>query len=102
MANRFAVTLPPLELERDFFLAADVLDGRNPATIPVENMTPSKLQINRLALKGLRDPWMIPESALARADIVIDETGRHAKTDPNTMAAVDSKTAGFGSTTGKK
>lgn len=83
-------------------LAADVLDGRDPATIPVENMTPSKLQINRLALKGLRDTWTIPESALARADVVVDDAGRHAKSDPNTVAAADAKAAGIGSAPGKQ
>ena len=83
-------------------LAADVLDGRDPATIPVENMTLSKLQINRLALKNLRDTWTIPDSALARADIVVDETGRHAKADPNAVASTGTKTSGHAGPAGKQ
>ena len=35
-------------------LAADVLDGRDPATVPVENLMPVQLHVNRLALNGLR------------------------------------------------
>jgi len=56
-----------------------VLDGRDPATIPVADMMPSKLQVNRLALKGLRDRWNLPETVVARADVVVDESGRHVK-----------------------
>jgi len=59
-------------------LAADVLDGRDPATIPVDNIMPVTLQVNRTALKNLRDSWSLPESVLARANLVVDETGRHA------------------------
>ena len=58
-------------------VAADVLDGRNPATIPVENVMPVSLHINRTALKGLRDHWVIPDAVAQRADVVIDESGRH-------------------------
>jgi ABC-type uncharacterized transport system substrate-binding protein len=58
-------------------IAAEVLGGRDPAAIPVEEMMPSKLQVNRLALKGLRDQWNLPESVIARADVVVDESGRH-------------------------
>jgi putative ABC transport system substrate-binding protein len=83
-------------------VAADVLDGRDPAAIPVENMTLSRLQINRLALKGLRDVWTIPDSALARADVVVDETGRHAKTDSSAVAAADTKAAGTGGQPGRQ
>jgi putative ABC transport system substrate-binding protein len=62
-------------------IAADVLSGRDPASIPVENMTPSMLQINRLALKDLRDRWTVSDAELSHADVVIDEKGRHAKAD---------------------
>jgi putative tryptophan/tyrosine transport system substrate-binding protein len=60
-------------------LVADVLDGRNPAQVPVENLSPVKLQVNRLALKGLRDQWDLPDSVVQRAQVVIDETGRHVQ-----------------------
>jgi putative ABC transport system substrate-binding protein len=63
-------------------LAADVLDGRDPATIPVENVMPITLKINELALKGLRDKWVIPEDVLARANVVVDESGVHVRNAP--------------------
>lgn len=58
-------------------LAADVLDGRDPAAIPVENVMPVTLTVNKLALKGLRDTWTLPSDVLARANIIEDQTGRH-------------------------
>jgi ABC-type uncharacterized transport system substrate-binding protein len=68
-------------------IAADVLDGRDPATIPVADMMPSRLQVNRLALKGLRDRWDLPMTVIARADVVVDESGRHV----NPAAAAKAK-----------
>jgi ABC-type uncharacterized transport system substrate-binding protein len=60
-------------------IAADVLDGRSPAAIPVENIVPVTLHVNRQALKTLRDHWEIPESVAERADVLVDDTGRHTK-----------------------
>ena len=60
-------------------LAADVLEGRDPATVPVENLMPVRLHVNRLVLAGLRDHWQIPDSVLQKADLVIDASGKHAK-----------------------
>ncbi|HKF50540.1 MAG TPA: ABC transporter substrate-binding protein [Terracidiphilus sp.] len=60
-------------------LAADVLDGRDTAKISVENVVPVVLNVNRLALKGLKETWELPDSVLQRADLVVDETGRHVK-----------------------
>lgn len=57
-------------------LAVRILQGADPATIPIVNYVPTKLIINQQALAGLKDPWRIPEDALALADLVIDETGR--------------------------
>jgi len=82
-------------------IAADVLDGRDPATIPVENLTTSRLQINRIALKNLRDTWTITDAVLARADLVVDEKGRHTQSDLNASAAADIKTASFSGAPGK-
>jgi ABC-type uncharacterized transport system substrate-binding protein len=56
-------------------LAADILQGRVPATIPVENWMPVELHLNLTALDGLRKPWEIPDSILQRASRVIDESG---------------------------
>ena len=60
-------------------LAADVLDGRDPAKIPVENVMPITLHVDRLVLTGLRDHWELPDAVVQRAEVVVDETGRHVK-----------------------
>jgi ABC-type uncharacterized transport system substrate-binding protein len=60
-------------------LVADVLEGRDPATVPVDNLMPVQLQVNRLALDGLRDRWQIPSSVWTRADVVFDASGRRTK-----------------------
>lgn len=60
-------------------LAADVLDGKSPATVPVDNMSPSSLWVNRLALAGLRDRWTVADDVAARADVLIDQSGQHVK-----------------------
>lgn len=56
-------------------LAADVLDGRPTAEIPVENFVPEMLAVNKLALEGLRDRWQIPDEVVKRAAMVIDRSG---------------------------
>jgi ABC-type uncharacterized transport system substrate-binding protein len=63
-------------------IAADVLDGRDPAAIPVDNIMPITLQVDRTALKDLRDHWDLPASVLARANVITDETGRHKTNAP--------------------
>jgi len=55
-------------------LAADVLDGKDPATIPVENYVPEAFLYNETALEGLRDRWTIPDSVRAKADGYITAT----------------------------
>jgi len=61
-------------------LAAQILNGADPSTIPIRDYVPKKLMVNKLALNGLRDPWTLPEDIIAGADVVIDETGVHEKT----------------------
>ncbi len=68
-------------------LAAQILRGADPATIPVVNSVPARLVINRTALSGLRDPWKPTREALDRAHGVIDESGIHEKSDPPAGAA---------------
>lgn len=63
-------------------LAADILDGRDPAAVPVENVMPVTLQVNTLALKNLRDKWEFPPEVVARANVVIDASGRHVHSSP--------------------
>jgi ABC-type uncharacterized transport system substrate-binding protein len=60
-------------------LAADVLDGRNPLSVPVENVVPVTLKLNKKALKGLRESWKITDAMVAKAAIVVDDSGIHAK-----------------------
>ncbi len=67
-------------------LVANILDGRDPATVPVENFMPVTLQIDRTALKNLRDQWDLPADILSRANVIVDETGRHVTNVPLTTS----------------
>ena len=69
-------------------LAAKVLNGTDPATIPVVNLVPEEVAVNSLALAGLRDPWKIPPELLQSAQIVIDAQGLHDRTKPAAVAAL--------------
>ena len=63
-------------------LAADVLSGTDPATIPirdVQEQVPRRVVINTRIVRNLRDPWRFPDDALAAADAVVDDTGIHEK-----------------------
>lgn len=60
-------------------LAAHVLLGTDPATIPVRNIVPQNLFLNKTALDGLSNPWRFPAEVVARADAVIDASGTHVK-----------------------
>ena len=68
-------------------LAAQVLNGADPASIPVINMVPEEIAVNTLALAGLRDPWKFPPDFVKNAQIVFDEQGLHDLTKPATTAA---------------
>ncbi|MCY2955637.1 MAG: ABC transporter substrate-binding protein [Planctomycetota bacterium] len=57
-------------------LAADVLDGKDPATIPVENRMPKLFVINRKALAALPGGWTMSDELLKQADVVIELDGR--------------------------
>ncbi len=48
-------------------LAAEILNGRDPATVPVENILPEQLVIDRAALTGLHDPWRFPDDVARSA-----------------------------------
>ncbi|HEY6366983.1 MAG TPA: ABC transporter substrate binding protein, partial [Candidatus Binatia bacterium] len=60
-------------------MAAEILGGVDPATIPIPDKIPQKLVVNKQALKGLKDPWVFPEEVLAKADVFIDENGVRQK-----------------------
>jgi ABC-type uncharacterized transport system substrate-binding protein len=55
-------------------LAADVLDGKNPADVPVENLMRSVLLVNETALDNLKDRWTLPAALRERADGWISKT----------------------------
>jgi ABC-type uncharacterized transport system substrate-binding protein len=74
-------------------IAADVLDGKDPAGIPVENLMPITLQVNVLSLKDLREKWELPDALIQRANVVVDETGRHVKNQPAEVANPEMKSA---------
>jgi ABC-type uncharacterized transport system substrate-binding protein len=60
-------------------LAARILKGADPASLPWKNVVPPKLVINETALVGLRGNWSLPPEVLARASGIIDQSGSHAK-----------------------
>ncbi|HVY69722.1 MAG TPA: ABC transporter substrate-binding protein [Verrucomicrobiae bacterium] len=71
-------------------LAADVLNGKDPATVSIDNVVPELLIVNKLAVRGLREKWEIPADILAKADVVIDETGRHTNSTVKATAKAPS------------
>lgn len=77
-------------------VAADVLDGRDPAGIPVDNVVPVTLKINELALKGLRENWSVPPDVIARANVVVDSSGVHLTNKQTGDATADSQIAAGG------
>jgi ABC-type uncharacterized transport system substrate-binding protein len=71
-------------------LAADVLGGANPATIPirdVQDQVPRRVVVNTRVIAELRDPWRIPPDVPASADVVVDEQGVHEKKKAASAAA---------------
>ena len=55
-------------------LAANILQGADPAAIPVKNVVPEMFIVNPGALAGLRQPWRLPEEVRRRADAVVEGT----------------------------
>jgi ABC-type uncharacterized transport system substrate-binding protein len=61
-------------------LAARVLRGTDPATIPIRDVldqVPRRVIINTRVLRGLKEPWRVPEDALRTATILVDDAGIH-------------------------
>lgn len=56
-------------------LAGDVLNGRDPATVPVDNVMPEMLAVNLQTAAQLGDKWKIPANLVEKARLVIDENG---------------------------
>jgi ABC-type uncharacterized transport system substrate-binding protein len=56
-------------------LAARILNGADPAAIPIHDagdLVPHRLLLNRKALRGLKDPWQFPDDLRRAATLVVD------------------------------
>jgi|SRR5579863_3203626 len=60
-------------------LAAQILRGADPAQIRITNLVPKVLVVNALAVRGLKDPWRVPDDVLRQADVVVDQAGVHTR-----------------------
>ncbi len=56
-------------------LAGDIMKGLYPGDIPVENVMPLKLSLNRQVASRLRDPWELPPEVVQGASLVYGESG---------------------------
>jgi ABC-type uncharacterized transport system substrate-binding protein len=75
-------------------LAARVLDGESPATMPILYEVPVELWINRVALAALRGGWSFPPEIDAKADLVVEKGGpvrRHPRPEVAARASKASK-----------
>jgi len=57
-------------------MAGEVLNGRQPATVSIDNLDADMIFVNRQALAKLKPGWSVPEALAARAALVIDPQGR--------------------------
>jgi ABC-type uncharacterized transport system substrate-binding protein len=63
-------------------LVADVLGGEAIERIPirdVQDLVPPYLSVNTTVLKGLKEPWRVPDDIAAEATVVVDEGGVRRK-----------------------
>lgn len=60
---------------RTGLLAGEILKGKSPASVPIENVVPPRLVINKDVLKKLRESWQFPEPVMAEVDTVIGDDG---------------------------
>jgi ABC-type uncharacterized transport system substrate-binding protein len=70
-------------------LAGDILNGRDPATVPIDHLVSVRVALNERALVGLKAKWAFSAAHLAEAQVVIDAHGvEHAKplASPNSTA----------------
>lgn len=77
-------------------LAVEILNGRSPADIPIENVVPQQLTLNLPVLKQLRNSWRIDHDLVEKAAVVIDEQGnRMEKNSPGQVTeSADAVTSG--------
>ncbi len=72
-------------------LAGDVLNGRDPRTVPIENVLPKTLHLNLGALAKLRNQWRVPEDIQSSADVLIDRDGRRIERRAQARSAAPSR-----------
>jgi len=53
-------------------IAAEILRGALPDTIPVDNVVPEKLFINAKAIDGLKQQWVLTDNLKSKADKIFD------------------------------
>jgi ABC-type uncharacterized transport system substrate-binding protein len=79
-----------LDLGTDFYdagklsgqLAGDILNGTDPASIPIRDAADTVrhvIYVNKTVLPHLKERWHIPAELARKADVVIDETGVHRR-----------------------
>ena len=60
-------------------MAAQVLKGVDPKTIPIAEMAATGMHLNVTGLAELKDSWSVPDDVRRDALLVIDESGRHER-----------------------
>ncbi|MDD5272820.1 MAG: ABC transporter substrate-binding protein [Methylovulum sp.] len=63
-------------------IAADVLGGADPATLPVKDYVPKHLLLNEKTRSNLRDAWQFDPALYAQASLVIDKNGVETQLKP--------------------
>ena len=73
-------------------LAADILGGTDPKTIPIRETAeaiPPYLVVNLVAAAATRDRWVVPEDLVAQARFLVDDTGVHERADARLQGPFD-------------
>ena len=65
--------------EETGILAGEILQGRDPRSVTIQDVMPQKLALNLTVMRNLNLPWNVSPALVESADIVIDDTGRHEK-----------------------
>jgi ABC-type uncharacterized transport system substrate-binding protein len=68
-------------------LAARVLGGESPATMPILYEVPSELWLNLAAFKTTSDGWSLPPEIEAQADVTVEPPGQPIRRKPRTSLA---------------
>lgn len=77
-------------------IGVKILQGADPAKLPVKNVVPKSLWLNTEAVKGLKEPWHIPKALLARAQALVDAKGVHKESIGAIPRAAEGRTYKIG------